>query len=571
MKTTNKAKSRTQNSTRNIAFSAIAYSIQIVLGFLVRRYFIYYFNEEFLGLNSLFSNVLSVLSLAEMGIGGAIVFAMYKPVAEGDSYKVNALLRFYRKCYFIIGVIVAVLGLLVLPFMDYFKAKAPQVDVNLYIVYLIYLFNSVVSYFFAYRRALLYTDQRQDIESKINIITSLLQYIIQLLVIILVKNFYLYSIIAGIASLVGNIFIYIVTNKKYGEIIHLSKSTLDKETKNSIKKNVYAMLFHKIGGVVVFGTDSLLIYLLIGASDLGRYSNYVLITTAVGYIFSIYINALKGSIGNSIATRNKEENLKLFNKINMLHFFMCAFCTICIFVLANPFIDTILVKGDTTLALDMPILIIICINFYLSKARDLMNCFKECAGLFYPDRYKPIVESIVNLVSSIVFAKLWGIAGILLGTILSTIVMPLWVEPYVVNKYYFKKPLKNYFFKFAYYTICMVISCIITYFICGLLPTSGFLWLVIKFIVCGFCSILTLLCGFYWMPEFKECVAWGKEIWNGFVNKRKIKKFADGDVVIDGELNESNSEGSGLENGTDSEKNLSENDLSDVTDLVDKK
>lgn len=505
--------SRTRNSTRNIIFSATAYLIQIILGFLVRRYFIYYFNEEFLGLNSLFSNILTVLSLAEMGIGGAIVFAMYKPMAEKDTAKVNALLNFYKKCYITIGCLVTILGLCVVPFMGYFKAKAPKVDVNLYAVYLIYLFNSVISYFFAHRRALLYTDQRQDIESKVNIVANLGQSLLQLVIIIFIKNFYLYLGVVGVTNLISNVLIYIITNKKYNNLINGIKNDIDADTKKLIKKNVLAMLFHKIGGVVVFGTDSILIYLLIGASVLGRYSNYVLITTNVGYIFTIYINAIRGSIGNSIASRNEKENYDLFNKLNMIHFMITSFCTVCIFVLANPFIDTILTKDKSiSLLLDLPTLIIICVNFYLSRSRELANAFKECAGLFYQDRFKPIAESIINLVSSIVLAKFIGLSGIILGTIISTIAMPLWVEPYVLNKCYFKKSNSKYFLKYLYYSICMLISCAITYFVCGLIPTGGIWLLVLRFGVCAVVAATTLILGFMFLPEFKQCVAWGKSI-----------------------------------------------------------
>ena len=524
--------SRTKNSTRNIMFSATAYLIQIVLGFLVRRYFIYYFNEEFLGLNSLFSNILTVLSLAEMGIGGAIVFAMYKPMAEKDSAKVNALLNFYKKCYITIGCIVTVLGLCVIPFMGYFKAKAPKVDVNLYAVYLIYLFNSVISYFFAHRRALLYTDQRQDIESKVNIVINLLQSLLQLAIIIFVKNFYLYLGVIGVANLISNVLIFIITNTKYKNLISGIKNDLDANTKQLIKKNVFAMLFHKIGGVVVFGTDSILIYLLIGASVLGKYSNYVLITTYVGYIFTIYINAIRGSIGNSIASRNEKENYGLFNKLNMIHFLITAFCAICIFVLANPFIDTVLTKDKSmSLLLDFPTLIIICVNFYLSKTRDLTNVFKECAGIFYQDRFKPIAESIINLVASIILAKFIGLAGIILGTIISTVAMPLWVEPYVVNKHYFKESTAKYFLKYLYYSICMLVSCAITYFVCGLIPTGGMGLLVLRFGVCAIIAAVTLILGFMFTPEFKQCVAWGKSILSNIKVRRQTAGESSESVV----------------------------------------
>lgn len=516
--------SRTKNSIRNIIFSITAYLIQIILGFLVRRYFIYYFNEEFLGLNSLFSNILSVLSLAELGVGGAIVFSMYKPMAEGDKEKVSALLNFYKKCYLIIGCIVLVLGLCVIPFMGYFKAKAPQVDVNLYMVYLIFLINSVLSYFFAHRRALLYTDQRQDIESKINILINLLQASLQLVVILVIKNFYVYLLCTSLSTLLSNTFVFLITNKKYGEYIKKSASKIDDTTKKEITKNVYAMLFHKIGGVVVFSTDSILIYLLIGASQLGRYSNYALIISCVTSIITLYVSAIKGGIGNSIASRDEKENYKLLNKLNFAHLFIVAFCSICIFVLSDPFINTVLTKdANTSLLLDMGTVLALCLSFYLTQSRSMIGTFKDCAGLFYQDRFKPVFEVVVNLVTSIVLAKWLGLVGIVLGTIISTVSAPLWIEPYVLNKYYYKQNTGKYMLK---YLMCLMITMacgVATYFVCALLPIGGVGWLVLRFAVCGLIAGITLFAGFMIVPEFRQSINWGKQIVVGILHrKRKI-------------------------------------------------
>jgi len=237
-----KTESRTKNSSRNLIFSMLAYIIQIVLGFLVRRYFIYYFNEEYLGLNSLFTNVLSLLSLAELGFGGAIVFAMYKPMAEGDEEKVRQLLYFYKKCYLMIGLIILGIGLCVLPFMDYFKKQAPNVDVNLYVIYLINLFNTVISYFFAHRRSLLYTNQRNDIESKINMVINIALTGMQLVVLIFVRNYYLYISLTGITTILSNALIFFVTQKLYKNYLRKPEAYLDKESKREINKNICAMV-----------------------------------------------------------------------------------------------------------------------------------------------------------------------------------------------------------------------------------------------------------------------------------------------------------------------------------------
>lgn len=496
--------------------------MQIVLGFLARRYFIYYFSTEYLGLNSLFSNVINILSLAELGFGGALVFAMYRPMAEGDEEKVRQLLSYYRKCYLIIGVVILTAGLCVLPFMDYFKSKAPNVNVNIYIVYLLILFNTIISYFFAHRRSVLYASQRSDIESKIAIITKVLLNLAQLLIILLTKNFYLYVGISGLFTLLDNVIVFFVTQKRFKEFIGKPKYTLGVEERQSIRKNVFSLFFHKLGGVIVFGTDSLLIFTLFNAETLGIYSNYMLITSQITTFIGLFIGAIQGSVGNSIASESVEHNKKLFEKLNFAYFAIISFCTACIFALVDPFISVVLVKGDASLLIDTSVKVLILVSFYLTQSRRMVVAFKDCNGLFYQNRFSPVVESIINLVASVVLAQFIGLAGIILGTIISTIFVPLWVEPYILNKYYFKESTPKYFAKYTLYTICMIICCILTYLVGLLVPQSTVWWLVAKFALCGITAVATILLTMSPFKEFKECIHWSKNIFHNVF--QKIKK-----------------------------------------------
>lgn len=520
--------SRTKNSMRNIIFSIIAYGLQVILAFVVRRYFIYHFNEEYLGLNSLFTNVLSILSLAELGFGTAVLFSMYKPMAEGDDEKVRQLLYLYKKFYFIIAIVVGCLGLCVIPFMGYFAKKAPNVDVNLYIIYIIYLANSVVSYFCAHRRALFYASQRNDFESKINIISNIVLYVAQLLVIILLKNYYIYLSLMLISTLINCLLVVILTNKEYKNYLLKPNNPLDKSEKKLIEKNVFALIFHKIGSVVVYSTDSLVIYLMLDAATLGRYSNYLMITSAVTTLISLVASALRGSIGNSIATQTSGQNHKLMSKMNFIYMWMVSFCAICIFCLANPFIDIILTKGsETTLTFDFTILILICYYFFFLQAKGMVGMFKECVGLFYQDRFKSIIEATINLIVSIVLAKFIGLAGVIIGTIVSTISTCIWVEPYVLNKNYYHKSTWAYLLQLAFRTIITTIAGGITYLVCSFIPNTGIIMLLVKAVVCVVLSNILLLVAYFWTPEFKDSINWGKEIFKNFKSKKKAKAVAD--------------------------------------------
>ncbi len=534
-----KTETRTKNTTRNTIFSMLAYMIQIVLGFLVRRYFIYVFSTEYLGLNSLFSNVLSILSLAELGFGTAIVFAMYKPMAEDNKEEVRQLLQFYKKCYYTIGIIVLALGLCVMPFMSVFKAQAPNVNVNLYVVYAIFLFNTVISYFFSHRRSLIYTSQRNDIESKINIGLNIGISALQLVSILWLKNYYAYICLLGVSNLLNNLIICLVTKKNYAEYLKKPDGYLNKETRKQINKNIYAMLFHKIGTVIVFSTDSLLIYFLLDAATLGQYSNYLLITTYVGSFVKIFTNAVRPSIGNSIASESVEKNYNLYKKLNLTYIFIVAFCTIGIFCLSNPFIDVVLNKSSTALTFDFNVLLVIAINFFCNNIRWMTNVFKETAGLFYQDRFKPLVESVVNLAVSWVLAIHIGVAGVVIGTIASNVLVAMWVEAYVINKHYFKKSTGKYLLKVLYFTLITAITGALTYVLCSLIPGAGIWMLMLKFIACCAVALTLLFAGFCWLPEFKEVFRWGKTILGGVLHKKQVNtvvvpgKDFDGDGIAD--------------------------------------
>lgn len=519
--------SRVKNSSRNIVFSMLAYILQIVLGFTVRRFFIQFFNEEYLGVTSLFSNILNVLSLAELGFGTAIVFAMYKPIAEGNNEEVRELLHFYKKCYAVIGIIVGVLGLCVVPFIDYFAAQAPNVDVSIYVIYIIYLFNSVSSYFFAYRRSLLYTNQRTDIESRINMCFNLLSSVGQLLIIFFIKNFYLYVILFGVANILNNTVVYFVTQKMYPDLVKAPEKPLDNETRKSINKNILSLVYHKVGGVVVFSTDSIIIYLMINAATLGKYSNYLMIISYITTLIGLVMMAIRGSVGNSIAKETKEKNFKLFNKLNFIYLWIVSFCAISIFCLSDPFIDTMLSSGEKVLTFDYTIVLLLSFSFYLSNSRYMVGVFKECAGLFYQDRFKSIIESIINLGASILLVKFIGLPGVIIGTILSTITTCLWVEPYVLNKHYFKHSTIKYLGKYAIHLVVTILAGIGTYLVVGLVPSGGIVSLIIKFAICAVVPNLILLACLWWMPEFKECVGWGMDIIKGFLKREKRDSASD--------------------------------------------
>lgn len=215
-----------------------------------------------------------------------------------------------------------------------------------------------------------------------------------------------------------------------------------------------------------------------------------------------------------------------------------SFCAICIFALANPFIDTILTKSDdANLTLNFVILILISYNFYFLQAKGMVGMFKECVGLFYQDRFKPLAEAMVNLVVSLILAYFIGLPGVIIGTIVSSVSTCIWVEPYVLNKYYFKKSTARYLLELAFRTFVTTVIGAVTYFICGLIPSGGIGWLLVKFVVCAIVPNLLLLLCYFWTPEFKQCVAWGKELIRNFKNRKcKVAISGNNEQAIDGAI-----------------------------------
>lgn len=493
--------SRKKNASRNLIFSAAAYIINLLLAFGGRTIFLHYLSVEYLGLNSLFSNILTVLSLAELGFGSALVFAMYKPYAENDIQKVRQLLLLYKKLYRLIAIIILVIGLCLLPFLRYLIKEEPAIEVNIHVVYVFFLFNNIISYFLAYRRSLLFVSQRNDIESKANILRYFLNAGLQILAIALTQNFYLYLVANTVALITDNVLIYFITSKLYSPYIVNPESELPKEDLEPIKKNVYALIFHKIGSVFIFGIDSILITYFISLKVLGVYSNYLLIVTQLNSLLTLFVNSIKASIGNYIAVMPLNKTLNLFNTMVFVWFWIIGFCAVCLLSLFQPFI-TIWLGADYLLS-DVVVVFIV-LSFVTNNSRCMAGLFKECAGIFYQDRFKPLLEAIIKLAFSLLLARSYGIIGILSGTIISNMLAPFWIEPIVLFKHYFKMSAVKYFAKVFVYMLVIAGVAGLTWLVVSLLPLANFIGFIVKAFICALLPNLLFALLSFRTPEFKN-------------------------------------------------------------------
>lgn len=510
---------RTDNVKRNLIFNMIKYATQLVLQFVLRTVLIYVMGAEYIGLNGLFTNIFSFLSLTELGIGSAIVFSMYKPIAENDIEKVKTLQNLYKKFYSIIIIVIFALGMVLTPFLKFFVNGEVPSDINIYVLFVMYLLNTLVGYFCAHKRSLLFAYQRNDVENKIRTFCLLLSTVLQVIVLLVFKNYYVYFSISILFMVVECVLIYRTANKMYPEIRGKS-NPLDADTKKEVVKNVTALSMHKIGSAVVFSTDNILTSIFCGIVVLGAYSNYSLITAALTSMFALFINALQGSVGNLVASQTNEYAYSRFKVLRLIFSYLSAFTTICLVVLLQPFIK--LWTNDAIYLLDFSTVILICLSFYFSRMRVSVGTFKDAAGLFWNNKWMPIAESLVNLGVSIVLGYFMGINGIFIGTIVSTLVAPFWVEPYVLYKHYFKRGVADYFKRYVLDFIIMLGACAVCYFVCSLIP-DGNIWLLIaKFAACIALSNVLLILAYFKTKEFKDLWKMGKGMLGKIFKKKQV-------------------------------------------------
>ncbi|MGL4875396.1 MAG: lipopolysaccharide biosynthesis protein [Clostridium sp.] len=507
---------RTVNSMRNIIYAISGQSISIIINFISRSIFIKILGEYFLGLNGLFLNVISVLSLAEMGIGSAIIYGLYEPLVNGDNRKVSKLVRFYKKAYKKIGIIVSVMGLLLVPLLKYIVKDTNGLNENyIRIIFILFLINTVITYFYSYKRTLLIADQKAYVDTLYKYSFFIVLNIIQIIILVLTKNYILYLIAQICITFVENYRVARKVNEIY-PWLELEKEELEREEKNKLVKNVKALLLHKIGGVLVLSTDNIIISSFVGIIWVGIYSNYLLVTSAINSIIGQVFVALTGSVGNLTNSESKEKAYEIYKVINLINYWIVAVCSICVYININDFINIWI--GEEFI-LSSYIVLIICANFYITGMRKAVSVYKDTYGLFYQDRYKAIVEGILNIIISVVLAIKLGLSGVLLGTLISSILTCFWIEPYVLFKYGFKIKLKNYMKKYLMNLVLAIIVGGVSYFLCSFIVVDSWWKLIFKAGISFIVVNISIVLVYFNTKEFRYI----RGIVKGLINREKVK------------------------------------------------
>lgn len=490
---------RTKNSIKNIYISILTQIIITLLGFISRKVFIDSLGTEYLGVNGLLTNVLSMLSLVEGGIGSSIVYNLYKPLAENNQPKVIALVQLYKKIYGVLAIVIFLLSLTLYPFLGVFmKSESAITSIN--IIYFIFVAKNMISYLNAHKWSLINADQKGYVLAKYNLVFNIITTISKIIILMLTKNYILFLLIETGIFIIQNLWNGKIVNQRYTYIKTKRKYSIEREVKNNLITNVKALFLHNIGSYCVFGTDNILISAFISVKAVGLYSNYTMIIGQLSSLLTPIIGGIGASVGNLIAIESKEKNYEVFNVIYLINFWIYGVCAIFLYNLLEPFINWWLGEG---LLLDKLTFIIILINFYISGMRSSVITFKTKAGIFNNDKYVPLIEAVINLGSSIILVKYFGLAGIFMGTTISTITLPLWIQSKLVYNNVFNKSVNQYFKKYFLYLGLTIIIGLLTTVLSNIITITGIIGLVFKGVICVTVPNIILVLIFYRTDEFK--------------------------------------------------------------------
>lgn len=472
---------RTEKAIKNSITSMIGNIISFLVSFIAQAIFIRILGAEYLGLNGLFTNILTMLSIFELGIGNAIVFNMYKPIAENNIPKIKSLMNFYKKAYRLIMIIIFTFGIILLPFLKYIVGEV-SIDINIYIVYILFLLSTLSSYVIAYKRNLIIANQENYIINLIHSIYIIAFNVAQLMIIYFTKNYYLYLVVKIVCQLLENFIIGLIANYKYRYITEGKIEKLDKETEKDIFSRVKALIFHKVGAIIIFGTDNIIISTFFGIIQVGLYTNYYTIINAINTLFGQIISSATANVGNLIVKEKTEKLYSTFKKMRFLNSWISIFTGVSLLVMVQPFIK-LWVGAEYLLGID--VVIVIVFNYFQKMQRNAYSTFKDSAGIWREDKFVPLVESGLNIIFSIIFLKIFGLVGVFMGTVVSGLVLWCYSYPKFVYKKLFNRTYKEYAKETLGYISLFVVIAAITYGISIMIVVNNTLiQLLINSILC---------------------------------------------------------------------------------------
>ena len=473
---------RSEKVIKNISYDYFGNLLTILISFVLKSVFIYTLGKEYLGLSGLFTNVLAILSLTELGISSAITYELYKPLADKDFKKIHSIMNFYKKAYLLIGIIIFVIGLCLLPALKFIVKFDSQIQINYYGIYILFLLNTVISYLFnAYKATIFYAAQKKYVTKKIEYILTIGQTLAQIAVLFLLKDYFLYLIIGIVRSILQNYLVARLANKEYPILKEPKAEPLNKEATSRIFKNVYALALYKLSGVVVNSTDNIIISAFISTGVLGCYSlyNYLLITlkSCMAIIFESFVAA----VGDINATGEDGNKRKVFDVIFFISFILYGLSAIGLWQVSTVFIEK---WAGADFIMSQWTVLLMAISYLILGLENATYIFRTACGLFNEAKFRPVASAAINLMLSLILVYVMGIDGVFIGTIVSRVVTYLTIDPVVVFKNVFKKPVLEYYVQYFIYCLEIVIVGVICQLINQTFFPGGWLSVFARTLVC---------------------------------------------------------------------------------------
>lgn len=469
-----------QKSSRNFIAGITYQFIVLLCSYILRIFFIRKLGIDYLGVNGLFSNILSILSIADLGIGSAMMYSLYKPLSEGNEQKIAALILYYKKINRIIALVFFLVGVALIPFLKYIIVLDKPFD-HIEIYYLLVLSNTVISYLLYYKTIIVSADQKDYLLKIYNLIFVIAKFAVQILILIFTHSYILYLAVQILATLSNNLFSVKKAEKLY-PYIKQNTIKISGDEKKELFANVKSLFLYRIGGVIVNNTDNIIISILVGTIYVGYYTNYYMIIIAIGGFCSVILTSVQASVGNLAVNGTKEDQLKVFKILNLLYFWVYAFCAICFLILLQ---DFILIWLGSGFLLDRITVAILIFNFYSSGMLSPFIIFREATALFRETKYIILVTALCNIVFSVILGRQFGIAGVLGATALAKLLTNFWFEPYALYVFHFKMSANRYYLTQILKFVLLAAVAALTYFTSTLFTTDNILIsLVLKLSIC---------------------------------------------------------------------------------------
>lgn len=472
---------RTKNASRNIATGLALKVYRTVAPFIMRTALIYLLGVQYLGLSSLFTSILEVLNLAELGVGSAMVYSMYKPIVDDDVDTICALMNLYKKYYRIIGLVVLVLGIALYPFVPKLIHGAVPSDINVRYLFLFYLATTVLSYWlFAYKNALLQAHQRVDVTNNIGLVFDTVKYILQLIVLFLIPNYYWYVVIILVTQIMVNLYTAYRVDRMYPQ--YIAKGDLPKQSVKEINQRVKDLFTSKVGAIIVNSSDTIVISAFLGLTALAIYQNYFYILSSIIAIVLVLFQSSMAGIGNSIIVESSEKNYSDFRQFTFIIAWVATFATSCLSVLYQPFM---LIWVGEDLMVSMSVVVCLCVYYFVYEFNQLMNVYKDAAGMWHEDRWRPLVTALTNLGLNLLMVRHFGLYGIMLSTVIAMVFVGMpWLLHNLFTVIFPHEYLKNYLGLLAKYTVIGLVVSSVTYVSTTMIRLSPWLDFFVKLAIC---------------------------------------------------------------------------------------